>query len=363
MATGVTNTTVPVADDVKLGEFLLYANYQTPRQFLMGASQGGLKLDLKRAIKSIKSDGQYGNIKGLRRYEMFDAIATVEALTLKYCNSKKISTVETDDNTWVNQDWDLTGGTYTAESTIVNTGLRSAKCTANTNQHGIHSVFTVAKDLTVFDNAEASGTGDYIGLAIYISTQDKTDLDAAKIRLFLHNDAENVMTNYVYYDIDKSTLTADAWTSLKIPKSSFLVQGAGAFTGVTGISLNLNGVPSAEVVFYVDSVYLIQNTTNGVGVPIVGSGHGFTMTDEGTYKKFIPNLEILDSDYFDNIAIVGQKLDGKAFIFIMHNVLNDGNIQKAFKDKDEVVTSVQLKAHYERTKQTTVPIIMRDYDV
>jgi len=60
MAVGVVTPVVPVANDIVLGEVKLYANYECPDAFELGALEGGIKLDIQRKIDEIKFDGGYG---------------------------------------------------------------------------------------------------------------------------------------------------------------------------------------------------------------------------------------------------------------------------------------------------------------
>lgn len=360
MPKGVVTPTVPTANDIVLGECKLYGNYGLTTQTELGATQGGVKADFERVIKEIKFDGAYGPVKGLRRYETFNITLSVEALTLKSFNEKIISTMESDD-TWASKDWDETGGTYEAETTIKAIGNQSAKATLDTTVHGIHAVFAADKNLNVFDNSEVSGASDYIGIHVYITTAELADLGTSDIRLIFHNDAYSTLTNYLYYDIEAGDLTPDVWNALKILKSDFTAVAAGAWTGVKGVSVVLNGAPSAETVFYIDQISLIQANNKSAIVPV--NGGGYTVTDETTYYKYIPDMEIADTDYYENITVEGQKHDGKKFLVQLQNCINDGNISLALKEKIEVVSSTIFSAHYNSSTPVSVPLRICDYDV
>jgi len=96
-----------------------------------------------------------------------------------------------------------------------------------------------------------------------------------------------------------------------------------------------------------------------------GSLYGFpglTVTDRGNYHEIAFDLEIADADYLINIAAVGQKLDGKGVIIIIHNPLNDGNLSLDFKEKDEVVGEQQFTGHYAAATPTVCPVEIYDYD-
>jgi hypothetical protein len=355
--------TVPVANDVIMGKFKAYVNYGLPTQTLLGATREGCKVDILRQIKLIEFDGAYGPTLDsdgvpLVRYEKLIGKVTLKSLYLKYFNRKIISDCESD-GTWEGGDWSATGGTYAAETTIVNSGDQSAKGTVDTSQYGIKEVFASSKDLTAFDNSETSDTSDYIGFAIYITTQDKTDMGSADLRVSFHMDADETETNYYYYDVAASALTADQWTTFKVLKSAFTEAGTGNWAAVTGVSVKLDAAPSAEVVFYIDSIDLIQAQTDSSILPVNGST--FTYTDETTYKQYSPDLEIGANDYLENVTIIGQRMDCKKMKIVLKNAFNDGNIDLAFEDKDECVTETEFTGHYKYAASLACPIEIYEY--
>ena len=213
--------------------------------------------------------------------------------------------------------------------------------------------------MTAFGNGEVSTTSDYVGFAIYITTAELSDLGTANIVVGLHMDSEGTETNYYSYDVAPSALTADEWTTFKVLKSAFTENGTGDWSAVTGISFKIDAAPSAETTFYIDSVDLIQNHTNSTIVPVQGAG--MTYTDEGDYKKFVPNLEILDSEYYENIVVYGYRLNGYPMLYYLENCLNDGKISLAMKEKDEVVNSTQFTSHF--NDPTDIPFKIREYKI
>jgi hypothetical protein len=365
MGITVVSTTVPVANDVLQGECKAYANYNTPKQTLLGASDGGVEIDVEREIKILQFDGAYGHTLDsdglpLVRYMKLNGKVTLNQLYLKYFHSKKISDCESD-GAWENNNWGGDGGTYAAETSIVNTENQSAKCSIASAQtgHGIHEVFTASKDLTVFDNSETSDTGDYIGFSIYITTAMLAILGTDSIQIRLHMDIEGTETNYYWYDIEATALTADQWNNLKILKSSFTAQGSGDWSAVTGISFEVPDETDDALEFYVDSIDLIQAQTNSSFVPL--NAGGFDYTDETTYRKITPDIEITEDDYLENITIIGQKLDGKKWKVVIKNALNDGEINLAFQEFKEVINGTVFTGHYDATKGTTPPIEIYEY--
>lgn len=361
MAKGLVVPTVPTDDDIIMGEFKLYANYNLPTQLNVGATRGGLKVDLQRSIKEIDYDGSFGATKGLRRYEKFNVKAIVNQLCLKYFNADIISDCESD-SLWESKAWlTASGGVYTAETSITAEGEQSAKATLTSSGDGIHEVFSSTKDLTVFDNGEASATSDFIGFSMYITTQDLTDLGSSDLRITFHQDVEGTETNGWYYDVEAGDLTADSWVAFKVLKSAFSELGTGDWSTITGVSVKLTAAPSAETICYIDHITLIQDQSKSTIVPVNAGGMDYT--DEGDYRKFVPTLVILDSDYLENLVIIGQKLGGKVVRIWLYQVLNDGKVSLGMKEKDEVVNETEYTAHFKSSTPTTVPLRIETWDV
>lgn len=363
MSSGVVTPTIPAANDIVLGECNLYANYELPTELELGALQGGIKIQMARKIEDVKFDGAYGgqlDVNGvpLKRYREFLVKLSLETLCLKYMNNKIISKCDSTD-LWESSNWSGAGGTFTAESTIILAGDQSSKCVGDTDAYGIHEVFAASKSLAVFDNSEVSTTADYICFAIYIATAEIAKLGTG-IKILLHNDAELTKTNYMHYTVAKATFV-NGWNAFKIAKSAFTAAAAGAWTGVTGVSFELAGSPSSSTTFYVDTVSLLQNQSKSTIVPL--NGAFFSMTDEGDYRKIVGNLDVSDNNYYENIAVVGKKHSGKDFIVICRNMANDGKIERALKEKTEVVSGTEFLGHYDSFSPMTVPLTIRDYDV
>jgi hypothetical protein len=54
-------------------------------------------------------------------------------------------------------------------------------------------------------------------------------------------------------------------------------------------------------------------------------------------------------------------MDGKAFIVILYNVAHNEELDLALKEKDNIVNSVELIAHFDRSTPTETPMEIRDY--
>ena len=365
MSVGLVETTVPVANDIIMGEFKAYLNYGLNTQVLVGATRDGCKVDIERTIKEIAFDGAMGptldsNGVPLARYEKLIGRITINNLYLKYFHRKKISDMESD-GLWESGDWAATGGTYAAETSTMLEGDQAASCTGDTENYGIKEVFASSVDLTAFANGDVSDDSDYIGFSIYITTAQLANMGAStRIRLSIHKDADETETNYFYYEVAASALTADQWNNFKILKSAFTEAGTASWSAVTGVSFKFSqAAPTSETTFIVDCLDLIQAQTNSSIVPM--NGHGFNYTDETTYREFTANLEITLDNYLENFTLVGQRLDGKKVKIVLKNCLNDGNISLGLEEKDEVVNETQFTGHYKGSDPLACPIELYEY--
>jgi hypothetical protein len=362
---GISDIYVPTTGEILLAEYTLYGNYGLPTQFLLGFINESFKLTITREFHNIKVYGAFCNVLDpdgipLFRYDRLVPMLTIESLALRYINNDIITGAEPTDN-FESGNWAGGDGTYSDETTLYQTGTQSAKLTGDADGEGIHEVFATAKDFENFSNGIAGSTADKICWGIYITTAELAKLDTG-LKLKIHCDAEGTETNYYYYDIAKASLTADAWTNFTIARSDFTSAGGGAedWGAVTGISLTFDGAPSAEASAYIDSVSLLQDSTDS---SIVGGNIGgkYAYTDEGDYKQFTPKLTIADSEYLDNIGLVGQFHDGKRLDIILENCIDDGSINIAIQEKTEVVYSAQFTGHYKRETPHVVPIEFRHY--
>lgn len=75
------------------------------------------------------------------------------------------------------------------------------------------------------------------------------------------------------------------------------------------------------------------------------------------YTQIIPNQDIADSDYIDNITWIG-KIIGKTkpIAIVMKNVLSLNGLSFQVQDKNEGVIPLVLTAHYEISDLDTAPV-------
>lgn len=181
------------------------------------------------------------------------------SLDLQYSyrhNTKLIARCESSE-AWEAEDWEVTGGSSsTFNTTYKKVGESAVNISAMAVGQGAHLV--KALNLTTFTDGSTSADTDYICFIMYISAANYTNLHADGIRVRLHNDAEGTETNYKEYVISKASITSDAYTYFKIIKSDFTDVGTASWSGVTGISITLQGTTLATAHWTMDNFQLVR---------------------------------------------------------------------------------------------------------
>jgi hypothetical protein len=124
----------------------------------------------------------------------------------------------------------------------------------------------------------------------------------------------------------------------------------GSYGPTEGLKVKTKVIVTMKIALLELSVVNIANCFTGLG-----------NTDKTTYYELKESLDIAAADYWNNLAFVGQRADGKAAIILMENVLGDGNLGLALKNKDDVVVDTNFTAHYATTAPTIAPYEIRYY--
>jgi hypothetical protein len=84
---------------------------------------------------------------------------------------------------------------------------------------------------------------------------------------------------------------------------------------------------------------------------------GSTLTDNTTYQTLNRALDIEDTDYFTNVAIVGELAgnDSQAIVCYVKNPIATGNFEAGFNDKDEMVIPVEFTGSFTPADLDTEP--------
>ena len=94
------------------------------------------------------------------------------------------------------------------------------------------------------------------------------------------------------------------------------------------------------------------------------AGLPHTVADEtdanGSYKKITFDLDYEASDVLTNISVVGQKFNGDECTTIIENAVNTGDLEIAFKTKNDVDVEMEYTGFYAHGTPTTVPVHIQD---
>jgi len=109
---GVMGTTIPNAQDILLGEGVVYKDYGEGTSAVIGATRGGSRLSVEKPVRVIAYDGSYGPTKNMRRIEMYIVKLIINFLKLTYTNlvyglSMTVSDGTDQDGTYKKMNFDL----------------------------------------------------------------------------------------------------------------------------------------------------------------------------------------------------------------------------------------------------------------
>lgn len=142
------------------------------------------------------------------------------------------------------------------------------------------------------------------------------------------------------WNFDESIIGATQGGSKVSIKPEFKkIEVDGAMVAVKGLQVKTGETATMEVNF-------IELTKDVMMNAVVGK----TGTSADTTFDLIESkAQIVDGDYLDNIAFVGQTLDGRKIIVIMDNVLCTSGFEADGKNKEEGVFTCTFECHADLT--------------
>jgi len=391
----------------------VYLNYGLPGERLLGATRGGNEFNLNREIRDIEVDGVRGSVKGLRRRticrpqitcnlielsldNLLKAIAgansaetkatavvgaeylgvgsaAIDEFTVDHypvvAKSEKVyidgvlktrgekseelfignNATNNKDFTTDIGDWnELTGGTLTSAvgGQSGNGGKYVVGASPSTNllklDDALGTVLTyleVGKKyrIIVYAKKGAAWAGGVVTVKCDGQSQELPDLTA-----------DFVMTVFDFTAIGTdATITIDCASAPTVADELWIdtlgfVQFSGDYTIV-----NTTGV----ITFNLEDVPTLPNAT----AEVVTVSYSYETGDPATHDT-ITGGDIEDSDYIDNVALVGT-ISGKAqdVICIVKNALADTGFSLATAPRDEAVPSIVFTGHYDPADPDTEP--------
>jgi len=380
---------VNTPDRILVDAGAIYLNYGLPNERLLGATRGGNEFNLNRVTRNIEIDGLKGAVKGLKRItEVNPQITanlielTVENIILAIAGANTTATPTTDVLAeylgvgTVNID-DFTCGHFPivplsdkvyVDGDLVVRGLEGDSLFIGANaadnkgfvssigdwETGTGGTFVLGEYTVVTPSGSLPSLDDDDGLVL-------TNLTVGKTYKFIIKSKKGslwtggVLT--VHIDGQPFALTT-LTSSFILDIFHFTATGTEAT-----ITLTCATEPDAGDVFFIDDLelneyegdYTINNTTGDVqfifeDIPDVGEevtiAYAYYTGGTPTHDT-ITGGEIEDSDYIDNVALVGN-ISGKGnpIICIVKNALADAGFALATAPRDESVPKVVFTGHY-----------------
>lgn len=116
----------------------------------------------------------------------------------------------------------------------------------------------------------------------------------------------------------------------------YKMQLDGVNVAVKGLAKKVGEVATLEINFaeLTDDVLLASTL-----------GQKATTSDDSTMDKFISKADIVEGDYWENVAIVGRTAEGKNCIVILPNALCTSGLNIENKPKAEGVSTIVFECH------------------
>jgi len=92
----------------------------------------------------------------------------------------------------------------------------------------------------------------------------------------------------------------------------------------------------------------VQLSTNLMSLTKENMKDALGVADAGT-DIINSKIDLEDSDYIGNIAVVGETMGGSYVVVIIKNALADEGIEISFEDREEAVLEVTFSAHFDPT--------------
>ena len=156
--------------------------------------------------------------------------------------------------------------------------------------------------------------------------------------------AGSIHKNLVYADgswnFKESIIGATSGGSkLSIIPEITKIEVDGALVATKGLTVKTGETATMEINFIELTPDLIKTATIGVA----------GTSDDATYDMIQSKANIEEGDYWDNVAFVGQTLEGKNVIAILENAICTSGFEQESKNKEGAIGKYTFESHAELT--------------
>lgn len=111
----------------------------------------------------------------------------------------------------------------------------------------------------------------------------------------------------------------------------------GGLVKVKGLAVKTGETATMEI-------NLIELTKDIIKASVIGTDGA---SEDSTYDAIVSKASIAEGDYWENIAFVGQTLEGKKIIAILENALCTSGLEHEGKNKEGSIGSYTFESHAE----------------
>lgn len=404
---------VDTPDRIFVDAGAVYLNYGLPSERLLGATRGGNEFNLNREIRDIEVDGVRGSVKGLRRRTVCRPQVTCNLIELSLDNLLKAiagaNSEETKATAVVDAEYLGVGSAeideFTADHYPIVAKSEKVYIDGILKARGTKSASLFVGNNATNNKAFTTDIGDWDALTggtLTSTTGGHTDNGgkyvvgaSPSINLLKLDDTLGTVLTYLEigkkYRVTIYAKEGTAWnggavtikcdgqskvlTGLDTTFKLFVFDFTAAGTDAT-ITIDCASGPTVADELWIDTLefvqfsgdYTIVNSTGVItfnleDVPKAPNATAEVVTASYTYETGDPAThdtitggDIEDSDYIDNVALVGT-ISGKGddVICIVKNALADTGFSLSTAPRDEAVPVIVFTGHYDPADPDTEP--------
>lgn len=149
---------------------------------------------------------------------------------------------------------------------------------------------------------------------------------------------KNLVYNENNWNFDESIIGAtNGGSTLSIVPEYTKVEADGAWVAAKGLTVKTGEVATLEINFIELSKEIIKSAVNGKD----------GTAEDTNYDLIESKGDVVEGDYYDNIAFVGRTLEGKNIIAILENALCTSGLELSGASKEGSVATLTFESHAE----------------